>query len=186
MLHEGSTHVTLMLSIVVAPEKMARYEAWLSEAEAILRRHDGFLSMDVIKPRSHIEPEYIILQRFRTPEALEAWRSSDDLAEIRRQASAFVLAAQEGERALGLDMMFERPQTGHLYPKPAIYKQILIAIVTVYPILMVMSVTVMPQLGSLPGPVAMLISVLIMAPIMTTLMPRVSTLFSGWLYPRRS
>ena len=130
MLHEGSTHVTLMLSIVVAPEKMARYEAWLSEAEAILRRHDGFLSMDIIKPRSHIEPEYIILQRFRTPEALEAWRSSDDLAEIRRQASAFVLAAQEGERALGLDMMFERPQTGHLYPKPAIYKQILIAIMT--------------------------------------------------------
>lgn len=183
MVQESSSHVTHMLSIIVDPNKIARYEAWLPEAETINRRHEGFLGMDVIKPRSHIEPEYIILLRFATAEDLEAWHRSEDIDEVRRQASEFLIAKQVAEKSYGLTMMFERPPTSHFYPKPAYYKQVLIATLTVFPIVLVLNVTIAPFLQELPGPLATLISVLAMAPIMTAIMPRVSKLFIGWLYP---
>ncbi|PSN76156.1 antibiotic biosynthesis monooxygenase, partial [filamentous cyanobacterium CCP4] len=68
-----SSPVTLVISEVVDPSKVSAYEAWAKGINRDARTFDGFLGVEVIRPRDHSHPEYVVIVKFETYEYLRRW-----------------------------------------------------------------------------------------------------------------
>lgn len=171
------------MSVVVKVDSMAAYERWLKKVETALTEQKGFVGIEVIRPADRTAPEYFILLRFATLPDLEAWKSSAVLEDLRQESRDFVVHVEIGERQYGTEMFFSRPLSNIYYPRPPFRKQALIGIATVYPLILLSGALLRPLLQNLPASLNTFLTICVMAPIMITVMPKVSMLFKNWLYP---
>ena len=183
MADKDQQQVSEILSVVVKYDRMAEYEQWMKKVEVALSQQNGFLGREVIRPSDITVPEYFILLRFATLADLEAWKNSTVLEELRKECHDFVVNVHRGEPQFGTEMLFSRPVSNIYYPKPPFWKQAIIGIITVYPLILLSSSILKPIFQNLPQALAMFFTICIMSPIMIILMPRVSVLFKNWLYP---
>ena len=105
------------------------------------------------------------------------------LEKLKKESADFVVKVQSGERQFGTEMFFSRPISNIYYPKPPFWKQAIVGIVTVYPIILLSGAVLNPLFKNLPQSLGMFFTICIMSPIMIVAMPRVSVLFKKWLYP---
>ncbi len=61
--------VTLVISKVVKPNKNDAYEIWAQGINKVIKRFDGFIGVDVIRPRDHSHNEYVVIIRFENIDA---------------------------------------------------------------------------------------------------------------------
>ena len=186
MTNKEPQSVSEILSVVVKYDRMTEYEQWMKKVEVALSQQNGFLSREVIRPSDITVPEYFILLRFGTLADLEDWKNSTVLEELRKECHDFVVNVHRSEPQIGTEMLFSRPVSNIYYPKPPFWKQVIIGIFTVYPLILLSSSILKPLFQNLPQALAMFFIICIMSPIMIILMPRVSILFKKWLYPIRS
>ena len=114
---------------------------------------------------------------------LETWRSSKILANLRNESEEFIVKTHRGEPQYGTGMFFSRPLSNFYYPRPPFWKQIIVGVITVYPLIFISSTLLRPIVKNLPQPIALFLSICVVSPIMIFAMPRVSKLFKNWLYP---
>jgi len=183
MTNQKENQVREILTVIVKYNRIAEYEQWLRKIEAALARQKGFLRIEVIRPSDITAPEYFILLRFETLVDLEAWKNSKVLEELKKESIDFVVKVQIGDRQYGCEMFFSRPISNIYYPKPPFWKQALIGIFTVYPLIILSSAILNPIFQNLPQAIGMFFTICIMSPTMIVTMPRVSILFKKWLYP---
>jgi len=169
--------------VIVKYNRVSEYEQWLQKIEAALVRQNGFLAIEVIRPADITAPEYFILLRFETLVDLENWKTSEVLAELKKESKEFIVKVQTGERQFGTEMFFSRPISNIYYPKPPFWKQAVVGIITVYPLITLSSAILNPIFNNLPQALGMFFTICIMSPIMIVAMPKVSVLFKKWLYP---
>ncbi len=175
--------VSEILSVIVKYDKMKEYELWLKKIELALAKQNGFIAIEVIRPSDVSAPEYFILQRFESLEDLESWKNSEVLTKLKNESHEFIVKVQFGERQYGTEMFFSRPLGNIYYPKPPFWKQAIVGIITVYPIIILSSTILNPLFNDLPKALSMFFTICIMSPIMITVMPKVSIMFKKWLYP---
>ncbi len=183
MIDSKNQHISEILTVVVKYNRLVEYEQWLEKAKKVLEQQKGFVGIEVIRPADITIPEYFILLRFESLTDLEAWKDSDALDELKKESQEFVVNVHRGERQYGTEMLFSRPISNIYYPKPPFWKQAIIGIFTVYPIIMLSSLILSPLFKDLPQALGMFITICIMSPIMIVTMPKVSVLFKKWLYP---
>ncbi len=179
--------ITLVVSEVVKAGQINAYEAWARGINRAASNFEGYLGIDVIRPRDHTYPEYVTIVKFDTYANYRVWVDSEVcqqwLAELPRLVLGRSLQSQES----GLELWFSLPRSGpYRPPQPAYYKQVLLGTLTVYPLIRLIEIVVSPGLQWLSPQPRLFISVFLLSALLTyPVMPWMNRLFAAWLYPTR-
>ncbi len=174
--------VTGVASRRVEPGREEEFEGWVSGILAAAQGFPGYLGSDVLRPTSAEEGEYRILYRFDHTSNLEKWEASDERRRWLDRAEPLVKEQKVG-RLTGLETWFTLPaEAGE--PAPPRYKMAVVTWLAVFPTVLIIFTLFGPLLNLLPTVLRTLVFTLTMVTLMTYLiMPRMTRLFSFWLYP---
>jgi uncharacterized protein len=176
--------VTTTVTRRVKPGHEVFYEQFLEGIIAAATRFPGHLSVEVLRPASASEGEYRIVYRFDTGEHLRAWLDSDEHAAWLERAKPHVIGPMRTQFLTGLESWFTLPGRPGSPPPPP-YKMALVTWVTIFPLITVVVLVLDPLLVRLDVVPRLAVTTAVTVPIMTWLvMPRVTRLLRGWLYPR--
>ncbi len=177
--------VTIMFADRVKPDKTDEYEAWSTGINRETKQFPGFLSVDVIRPKESSHPEYITLVKFDNTENLRRWKESSNLAKWLETLPNLLIGETRPQESVGLELWFDRPNIPQRPKEPPFWKQVVIGIVCVYPLVLVLSWALGPVTGGFPWGIALLLNVVILSALLTyPVLPWVTRLLRPWLYPK--
>jgi uncharacterized protein len=154
------------------------YEQWLADIREVRRQFPGYLSTDVIRPVGN-QPNYTVIIRFAGVGALKAWMESPERREYLQRIDHTLEQADRHEIRSGLDFWFAPPAAR----PPKRWKQFLLTLSAIFPLIVVMPWALAPLLGGVPMlAVNALVAVGIVALMVYAVMPRSTRLVSSWLY----
>jgi uncharacterized protein len=176
--------VTTTVTRRVKPGHEVFYEQFLEGIIAAATRFPGHLGVEVFRPASASEGEYRIVYRFDTGEHLRAWLDSDEHAAWLERAEPHVIGPMRSQFLTGLESWFTLPGRPGSPPPPP-YKMALVTWVTIFPLITLVVLVLDPLLVRLDLVPRLAVTTAVTVPIMTWLvMPRVTRLLRGWLYPQ--
>ena len=181
----GDDPVTTTVTRRVKPGHEVFYEQFLTGIIATASEFQGHLGVEVFRPQSATAGEYRVVYRFDTAEHLRRWLDSDEHAVWLERAEPHVIGPMRTSFVTGLESWFTLP--GHPgTPPPPPYKMALLTWVTIFPLITGVIVALGPLIKDLPLVPRLGITTAITVPLMTwVVMPRVTRLLRGWLYPGR-
>ena len=177
--------VTAVAARRVKRGREREFEEWVSGILAAAKEFPGYLGSEVLRPSdSEDDDEYRVVFRFDHASNLHAWEESEERQRLLREAEPLI--HEERVHVLtGLETWFTLPsKPGE--PAPPRYKMALVTWLAVFPLITAILLLFGPLLSLLP----MLLRTLVLTGVMVTLMtyivmPRMTRLFSFWLYPDR-
>ena len=177
--------VTAVASRRVKRGREREFEEWVSGILAAANGFSGYLGSEVLRPGDAPgDDEYRIVFRFDRKSNLRAWEESEERHRWLREAEPLI--HEERVHVLtGLETWFTLPwKAGE--PSPPRYKMAIVTWLAVFPLITVILVLFGPLLGLLPMLLRTLVLTAVMVSLMTyVIMPRLTRLFSFWLYPDR-
>lgn len=178
--------ITLVISEVVDPSQVPAYEAWTAGINHDARQFEGFLGVEVIRPRDHHHPEYVVIVKFDTYDHLRDWIISPTYRAWMDKSYGLIATRSQQQLPSGLELWFTLPQAQSGLPSPPYYKQVVLGVLAVYPLILLANLLLGPLLAGLPSLLALLISVMFVSALLTyPVMPWLSKGLGGWLYPGR-
>lgn len=166
----------------VKPGYEAEFEAAVQAVTLAASTFPGYLGSDILYPQTR-RGEWQLIMRFDTPAHLQEWENSPVCQEWIARAEALA-ELPKVLRVNGLEAWFSLPQVPNATPPPK-WKTAIVSAIGLYPVISVLPPLLRPITGHLPGWLATLVSISIMMPLMTwVVMPQVTRLFKGWLYPK--
>ncbi|MBW4462648.1 MAG: antibiotic biosynthesis monooxygenase [Nodosilinea sp. WJT8-NPBG4] len=180
--------VTLVISELVEPSKVDDYEAWTKGINHDARQFEGFLGVEIIRPRDHAYPEYVVIIKFETYDRLRRWLISPTYRAWMDKSYGLIAARSQQQLPSGLELWFTLPKarlgmTATL-PSPPYYKQVVLGVLAVYPLILLANRLLGPLLGGLPSLLGLFISVIFVSALLTyPVMPLLSKGLEFWLYP---
>jgi uncharacterized protein len=177
--------VTAVASRRVKPGREREFEEWVSGILAAANRFPGYLGSEVLRPSDPEDNDYRIIFRFDRESNLHAWENSEERQ--RRLEKVRPLLHEEGKVDVltGLETWFTLPsQPGE--PAPPRYKMAIVTWLAVFPVVGIIFSLFSPWLNLLPVLLRTVVFTAVMVTLMTyVIMPRMTRLFSFWLYPHR-
>jgi antibiotic biosynthesis monooxygenase (ABM) superfamily enzyme len=173
----------IVVSTRVKPGHEQEFRAWQNRIDAEQARFPGFLGNEVFPPVPGLQDEWVVLVRFDSPEHLQNWLLSDvrkrliderpwDEAHVETFSGAFPGWFGAGSTRSGPAVL------------PPDWKQAMIVLLVLYPIVMLLGRFLSPGLISLPPAVSMFIGNLVSVALLTWLMmPLANRAFGFWLTP---
>jgi len=185
--NKNSLPVTSIISHKVKRGNEKNFEEWSKKITAKASEHDGFQSVTIIKPTDPSNLEYVAIVQWSNYENLKKWQQSDDLKQMLKESEEFSMSTKNLHEEAGMEIWFDWPSDTNRMSKPAFYKQTLIAIMVVLPLIFSVGAILRPLLSGLdlPFEIEIVITVLIIAPLITLIMPRITKLLYPWLYPSK-
>jgi antibiotic biosynthesis monooxygenase (ABM) superfamily enzyme len=184
--HQTLEPVAFVISEFVQSGRIQEYEDWVKGINQAANEFEGFLGADVIRPRDHEHPEYVVLVRFDTYQNIKKWRESSIYQTwIEKSQDLVIREETDLQEASGLDLWFTRPKAISKKPtQPAYYKKVIMGILAVYPLILLTNLILGPLLKELPQLLGLFISVVAISALLTyPVMPLLTRLLSFWLYP---
>jgi uncharacterized protein len=182
----GGDPVTTTVSRRVRPGHEAEYEQVLQGLIAVATKFPGHLGVEVFRPQTAGAGEYRTVYRFDTPEHLRAWLDSAERAAWLARAETHVIGPIRTSFVTGLETWFTLPSQPATAPPPP-HKMALLTWVTIFPLITAIVALTGPRLAELPLAVRLAITTALTVSLMTwVVMPRVTRLLGGWLYPDHS
>lgn len=173
--------VTVVVAQQVKPGREADYESWISGITQVASTYSGHLGSENIRPDPGTRSEYVIIFRFDHYDHLKAWMTSRDRQFWLEKAKPLITANPQIQQISGIEAWFSLP--GKVLRTPPRYKTALLTGAMVYTLINLLNRFVTPLLSGLPAWLASLIICTIMVILLTyVVMPRVTRLFSRWLY----
>ncbi len=180
--------VTLVISKVVKPNKNDAYEIWAKGINKVIKRFDGFIGVDVIRPRDHSHNEYVVIIRFENIDALNKWQTSAICRSWLSNAQDLIETQSKYQKSDDLEFWFTLPdQNVNLATQqnPPYYKKVVVGILSVYPLIMLSNIFIAPYTTELPYLLRVLVSVIVISSLMSyPMIPWISKLLGFWLYPK--
>jgi uncharacterized protein len=177
--------VTAVASRRVKRGREREFEEWVSGILAEASKAPGYLGSEVLRPSDSGDDEYRIVFRFDHASNLHAWENSEERRRWLRKSRP-LLREEENVRVLtGLETWFTLPaKAGE--PSPPRYKMAAVTWLAVFPVVTVIFSLFGQWLNMLPTLLRTLVFTVVMVTLMTyVIMPRMTRLFSFWLYPDR-
>ncbi|HIK14878.1 MAG TPA: antibiotic biosynthesis monooxygenase [Leptolyngbyaceae cyanobacterium M33_DOE_097] len=166
----------------VKPGYEAEFEAAVRGVTLAASTFPGYLGSDVLYPQTR-RGEWQLIMRFDTRVHLQAWESSPVCQGWIARAEALA-ERPTVSRVNGLEAWFNLPEASNM-PPPSKWKTAIVSAVGLYPVISILPPLLRPITSGLPSWLATLVSISIMMPLMTwVVMPQVTRLFKGWLYPK--
>lgn len=177
--------ITATVSRRVKPGHEVAYEEFLAGISGAAKAFPGYLGEEVFRPAGGPGGEYRIVYRFDSPAHLRGWLDSDERAAWLQRAEPHVASPMRTQFLTGLESWFTLPtQPGA--PPPPPYKMAVLTWATIFPLITLIIVVSEPLIGRLPLVPRLAVTTLVTVSLMTwVVMPRVTALLRGWLYPNR-
>lgn len=167
----------------VKPGCEAVFETVLAELIAAAKSFEGHLGVNIFRPTDQINPEYRIVFKFDRLSHLKHWESSPIRQRLLEQASRLTIGAGQQSILTGLETWFTLPSQPGVAPSR--YKMVVITGITIYLLINLMNLLVVPLITPLPPLLRTFVVTLLMVSLMTyVIMPRLTKLLAGWLYPK--
>lgn len=168
----------------VKPGCEPAFEAVLADLIEAARGFEGYLGANVFRPADRTHPEYRIVFKFDRLSHLKQWERSAIRQKLLERANRLTVGSGQVSILTGLETWFTLPQQPSLSPPPR-YKMMIISGLAIYVLINLISVLVVPFIHFLPMLVRSFVVTVLMVAIMTYIvMPRLTKLFAGWLYPK--
>lgn len=183
-LGQQSDPITLVISEVVEPNRIDEYEDWTKGINQSAQQFEGFIGVDVIRPRDHQYPEYVVIVKFDNYEHCKNWLTSSIYKKWMRKSHQLISRRSQQQLPNGLELWFTLPRSpSSRVAQPAYYKQVTIGVITVYPLIILAKLVLSPFLQGLPELLGLLISVIFVSMLLTyPVMPYITKILSFWLY----
>lgn len=177
----SSSPAVVAIAHRVKPGYEAEFEAAVRGVTLAASTFPGYLGSDVLYPKTR-RGEWQLIMRFDTPTHLQEWESSPVCQGWIARAEALAELPKVW-RINGLEAWFSLPEAPNMAPPPK-WKTAIVSAIGLYPVISTLPPLLQPITSGLPGWLATLVSISIMMPLMTwVIMPQVTRLFKGWLYP---
>lgn len=177
--------VTAVASRRVKPGREGEFEEWVSGILGAAGAFPGYLGCEVLRPNDPQDDEYRMVFHFDHGSSLKRWESSAERREWLEKARPLLREKEKVQVLTGLETWFTLPgRPGE--PSPPRYKMVAVTWLAVFPLATVVFMILQPLLGGAPAVFRTLVFTLIMVTTMTyVVMPRMTRLFSFWLYPKK-
>ena len=171
--------VTVVVRRIAKPGSELELEKVLHGVLEVATKFPGHAGANVFRPQPGSR-EYVLVFRFDHLEHLMGWEDSPERAEWVARADKLCVKSTI-TRASGMEAWFETPP-GAL-PPPR-WKMAVLSWMVAFPVIQILGVTLVPALSQLPALLRGAIVGAVMVGLMTwVLMPRVTRLAAGWLFP---
>ncbi len=188
--------VTVILRRKAQPGQEQSFETWLEGITRTAQTFAGHQGVTIMRPTSPANPEYVVIFRFNTYDNLRTWEESAVRAQWIEQGKTLFASDLEREKVLD-DAFWYTPEsviqaatpTGKppAFRQPPRYKMAIVTMLAIYPLiaLAIPLGAVVPGLSALPFLLRLAVTVIIIGLLMSYLvMPFMTRLFAGWLFPR--
>ena len=177
--------VTVSVFRRVKPPSVRDFEEFLSAIINASMTFEGHLGTNVFRNSDPNNPEYMIVFKFDRRSNLRRWEES----QCRRQWLARIESLTIGSPAIevltGLETWFTISPRQLIVPPPR-YKMAALTWIAIFPLVNIINLLLGSILNSLPSLLRSLFMTALLVTLMTyVVMPRITRLFSRWLYPRR-
>lgn len=173
---EHSGGVTEVFVTQVAPDKEGEYKRWIAKIHEIESTFAGFQSVYVQSPATNATNNWLTLLRFDTKEHLDCWLQSDERKALLEEAKHLITSLDSHRVISGYSGWFQNMAL------PAVWKQTMLVLLVLYPIVMLQTRFLNPYLTFLSQPVAMfLCNVISVTLISWPLMPIAIKCLRWWL-----
>lgn len=174
--------VTIFVSRTAKPGKEADLEAWMREIGATAAQFPGFVSSRWLEAEDGVGPgEFEVVFTFDSAENFNHWNNSPEKKTLYDRVPSLV-SEQKIRKVSGLEPWLNLGEAE--LPPPPKWKMFVLAFLGVYPTLNVVFFFMMPLVRDLPMWLRLLCTVPVISALMTfVVMPALSKLCHGWLYP---
>lgn len=176
--------VTCSVCWKARPHRRAEFERILDGMVEAALAFEGHLGVNVFHPSGPDDTRFHVVVKFDSLSHFRRWELSDERGRWLSAAAPFVLDPPTVQVLTGLETWFALPDRPSMVA-PARYKMWLLTWLAVFPIVVLVRATLGPPfLDQLPLVVQALVLSGVLVPTMIFLvMPRMTRLFAGWLYP---
>ena len=177
--------VTAVASRRVKPGHEQDFEEWVSGILTVVNTFPGYLGSEILRPSGPEDDEYRIVFRFDHASNMHAWENSEERQRWLSKARPHLREKEKVQVLTGLETWFTLP-TKPGVPAPPRYKMAVVTWLAVFPVVAVIFSLFGQWLNLLPTLLRTLVFSAVMVTLMTyIIMPRMTRLFSFWLYPDR-
>ena len=179
--------VTVVISRRVKPGCEKAFEKFISGITASAMTFEGHLGTNVFRPSDRTDNEYKIIFKFDRASNLQIWEESECRLGWLARAESLRLEPARIRVITGLETWFTLSVPRRSLPPPR-YKMATVTLLTLFPLIQLANLTIAPLLALTPLPLLLrsLIITAILVLVMTYVaMPRMTKLFSKWLYPKK-
>ena len=179
--------VTALIVRQIKPGCLSDFEEWAKGMRQVVRKFEGYLGSDHIRPSDSLHPEFVIVVRFDNYEHLKAFLRSKEREDYIKQSDNLTVGDMNIQEQNGFESWFSLPDHSVNSIPPAKYKMAILTILVLYPSLLVVSTFISGLLHSAPRPIIILVTLLVLVPMMTYfIMPWITRIFRFWLYPQHT
>lgn len=177
--------VTVAVTRVVKPGYEEEFERALHDFVHASLHLPGQLGVHILRPVPGSEArEYGIFRRFENAEARDAFYRLPLFEEWKQKVVGLVEGEPRYEQLSGLETWFTLPGQRAIVPPPR-WKMALVTLLAVYPLSMVLGISVGNWMSLWPMLLnALIFNALIVTGLTWFLMPLLTRLFKSWLYPK--
>jgi antibiotic biosynthesis monooxygenase (ABM) superfamily enzyme len=174
--------VTEIITVNVKPGMEEAYRDWVDRIRQVEARFPGYQGLQLQPPIPGLQDNWVSLLRFDTAEHLNAWLESDARRDALREVEPFI-DKREQQVATAFSGWFTFSDAPG--QAPSSWKQSMIVLLTLYPIVMLEQLFLNPLLHSLGMAEAIFIgNLLSVAATGFLLIPLALRAFEWWLLPR--
>lgn len=181
-----SEPVTLVISEIIAPNRLDDYEAWARGISQAAQQFEGFLGAEILRPRDNAYDEYVVIVRFVSYYHLRRWATSAIYHQWIDKSQGLVARRTLRHMTSGMEIWFSTPRrvSDSQNPQPPYYKKVILGVLAVYPLILLANALLDNILDPLPDLLGLLISVAFVSALLTyPVMPVLTKMLHFWLYP---
>lgn len=170
-----------VFSYRVRPECEDAFRDWRRRILAEVRTWEGFLGTESFDTLDSAQPEFVVVVRFNNRANLDAWLTAPKRQAFMKEVQEYVEHFHLRRIGSGFEGWFDISENK---PPPTRWRQALLVLTALFPVIMLMRQILAPLFLYLPFPVAFLILLFLdMAVLTYGVMPRFSRLMNFWLQP---
>lgn len=176
--------VSVVISTRVKPGQEDAFRAWERRIARAQAKSPGFQGYRFEPPIPGVQEDWVAILRFDSDANLETWLNSPERRKLLDEADAFTADVHTRTVRSGFDQWF---QTGAGAPQPPVWKQNMLVILMLYPVVFLFGVWIATPIligqARVPFWLTLFIGNVVSVILLTWLVPWVSRRFTWWLQP---
>lgn len=175
--------VTVDVIQKIKPGCEAEFEQVLADLTQAAEAFEGHLGANIFRPSDRASLDYRIVFKFNRLSNLRQWEESAIRRKLLERAKQLTVGEGKWQTLTGLETWFTLATQQPITPPPR-YKMLTVTCLAAFPTLNIVNFLLQP-LKPLPLLLRSLTATVVLLTLMTyVVMPRMTKLFAGWLYPK--
>jgi uncharacterized protein len=175
--------VTVDVIQKVKPGCESDFELVLADLTEAAKAFEGHMGASIFRPTDRTNPEYRIVFKFDRMSNLRQWEVSPMRRRLLERAKRLTIGESRWQTVTGLETWFTLSTQQAIVPPPR-YKMLIVTCIAGFPTVNAINFILQP-LPPLPPLLRSFIGMVLLLSTMTyVIMPRMTKLFAGWLYPK--